>query len=47
MFREIQVLLYEKIDYGDLEKLSVEEIKSKVENIHIKLISNLLNKKND
>ena len=47
VFREIQVLVYEKIDYGDLKKLSVEEIKSKVENIHIKLISNLLNKKND
>ena len=44
IFEEIRTLISEKIDYGDLKKLNVEEIKSRVETIHIELISSILNK---
>tara|TARA_B100000614_G_scaffold56043_1_gene48777 strand:+ start:244 stop:1335 length:1092 start_codon:yes stop_codon:yes gene_type:complete len=46
IFTEIQALINGKIDYGDLKKLNVEEIKVRVENIHIELISTILNKEN-
>ena len=38
-------LYQEKIEYGDLKKLEVGEIKNRVENTHLELIKLILNKK--
>ena len=45
IFIDLHEIIKEKIEYGDLSLISIEEIKKRVEHINIKIIKLVLSKK--